>query len=525
MKTFTMNLKAVISPKGFIDLGLSKRKFLALYGIFMMLITVLLCDVLPMQLGMPKVSGEICDFARQYVPEFEIENNEITFNDDLEYILPGEGALWYFNTSVTAFSDNYNDTYYAANYIPEGQENGLTNAFFVSRTNIVTYNGIQFQKIQVRDLTQVLGWQNRLLTKDTMIASLPGWIQTVMNIYYGLLVIGMPISLFFFSLLWTVVVALAVNSIANGKYPFRVLYAAVVYIRVIVLFVHHAINRLSFVSSTQAAWICRLLMLLFIILAIVMKVNKDGSYSPGLVDIKYGPGGYVVGTFDNDNFPNNNYPNNGFSNDAHSGQSFAPLGGNQPLRQNTGYNPNPAYSANQPQNPGQGQYGAVYQPQQVHQNTGYNPNPAYSANAQTGTYQEPQEPQYGRPDLAQDKSFAAQTPVWKQPETKGHGGLGEQAYTSQEWRPQAHTDYAAEKKKWNEASQKWNPDMQPAFTQEWNPQRPNKPEDDLFSGGANVWEQQQKWRGTSDKSNPTMGTGNSAANEQWNQSPVWGKKE
>ena len=81
--------------------------------------------------------------------------------------------------------------------------------------------------------------------------------------------------------------------------------------------------------------------------------------------------------------------------------------------------------------------------------------------------------------------------------------------------------------KWNESNQKWNADKKISFNQEWNPQKADNKEDP-FGVEKQDWQKNQTWKGIKDTSNPTLGKGTNqtdGSNSQWNQTPVWGKKD
>lgn len=640
------NIKALVWPKEFINLAYRKIGLTIGYVIIMSVLTSVLFLV-PINTAFTEFIDYFYGMMEEYVPDFTYDNGELCVNDDKkETRFTDNGTMIMYLTSLETFSEDMRDKECFIHYLDEKEYNqainGVLQAYMFSRTSCIIINGNQYQIYEYKELLS-----NRNAQSVDHISK-----QDVENAYN----MGLPIIKMYFAVVFVISILIQpfwnalfmglimkfINFLAKGRYSYGYMYRSALFIQVpysMILYpsigvLFKVIFKSIMTMSEQGLQaglnpisvllkIAGVLYFVYPIAAVIHKVSSDGPYrSPqsGLKDVKYMPGGYAVGNFEDG------------GNDMFSSKPFDPIpptpqtSGNQP-KQNTGYNPNPAYSATSQTNPNMGYtpnpvYRGDSQPNQntgynpnpaysegnqPKQNTGYNPNPAYSAVNQSNTYggynqtpvyhpeanqhttntgynpnpaysvasqpinnvysPEPEEEteddiKYSdRSDLAQDNAYAEKGLVWKKQEQRDSRKPGQQAYTSQQWRPQAYTDMQAERKKWseinqtwnpnqksnfnqewrpqaqtdmqsemnkwNESNQKWNADKKISFNQEWNPQKADNKEDP-FGVEKQDWQKNQTWKGIKDTSNPTLGKGTNqtdGSNSQWNQTPVWGKKD
>lgn len=560
---FLTNFKALVKPKEFVNLAYRRVGKMVGYTFLTILLVFLLCTVLPMQIEKVNVVTDLTDIMDSSIPEFELqENGKLTIDDGKHFSIVAEGKFVWYDTSVTHLSIDEKSEEFVGNYITDQealQTENCNQLMFFSQDNLVNFQNGKWTEFSWADLMRGLNITS--FSKADLYEHIPGWYQFILTVGYVFIYLGDLINVFFMGLIWGLV-GLIMNAILKGYYSYGYLYRMAVYIQLPMLAVRQLLLNLSPLNGGSVAWICRGFIVLYVCVALFHKINTDGPFKAKKLEYRYTPDGPVLGEFDTDF---NSVDPNGYTQTTSNGYNPS-LSFNVNGYQANSYNAN-AYNANANgyqanANPVYNQppvynQAPVYNPnaeQQQHTNTSYNPNPAYSSNQ---SFQQPAENTYqpnnrmyskeelnqmhakpetkeekNTPEFAQDPSFAAQTPVWKPQTPENTGMLDEPAFTSQEWKPQAQFDYRGEKQKWNETAPKWNTNQKTSFSQEWNPQKPAKKEDDLFLNGQNEWKSEtQVWNGrvSADKSNPTM---NHAANQtaqqnpnQWNQSPVWGKKD
>lgn len=647
------NIKALVWPKEFINLAYRKVWMTVVYVLIMSFITSVLFSV-QFTNGINNLFKYYYKIIEEHVSDFTYDNGVLSVNDDeTTTVFLEDGSVLVFVTSLEKFSEDIRDKECFIHYLDKKQYNqainGVLRAYMFSKTKCVIITGENYQIFTYSELFKQGKNASIMqhLTKQELqeVYELPTFQLYIIFVLF--FAVGFLIQPFKSALLVGLIMKI-VNSFVSGKYSYGYMYRSALFIMVPYNLIFYlglggfynklvnilitlssdpmqgTVNAMDHILSTLFLMLKISCVLYFVypIAAVLHKVWSEGPFRNSqseLNDIRYMPGGYAVGNFDDggndmfsskpfdpipptpqapDNQPKQNTgynPNPAYSATSQPNQNMgytpnpvysmnnqpsqntgynpnpAYSGGNQP-KQNTGYNPNPAYSAANQSNTYAGyNQTPVYHPEaNQHTNTGYNPNPAYSSTSQPINNMYSPEPEEemdddneytDRSDLAQDNAYAEKGLVWKKQEQRNSRKPGQQAYTSQQWRPQAYTDMQAERKKWSEINQTWNPnqksnfnqewrpqaqtDMQSemdkwnasnqkwnadkkvSFNQEWNPQKADNKEDP-FGGVKQDWQKNQTWKGVKDTSNPTMGNGTSQTdgqNSQWNRTPVWGKKD
>jgi len=316
--------------------------------------------------------------------------------------------------------------------------------------------------------------------------------------------------------------------------------------------------------------------------------NYGGNYNARQYDAMGGSNtGYQTNTYGMN--PNGNFESNSFGTNPNAGYQANSYGMNQngaptfqtpvykpgetgQLRPNSGYNPNPAFSASNQETQAVNQYltpammnARSEETKEKDELVERAQHDVYQRN--TKVYDKEQLNQMqAKPvarelnatrDFAQSEQYAAQNRVWKPKVEEEKIMVDEPKFTSQKWQPQAEFDYKGEKEKWNENMKKWDFNQKTTFQQEWNPQKATAKDDDIF-GQKNEWQSNQMvWKSDSVNSTPlpsqpatsqqvsnfaplpqvpAQQTLNSQEEQskpdertsesfQWKQTPVWGVKD
>lgn len=567
IKMFLNNFKALVKPAEFVDLTYERGWLKNLYAILMCIIIGFCLIFLPSGRIANDLSKSVNEWIEPNVPDFTFERQQLTVNTELPFIfelndadsnvqqsLDYKNVLIFADTRIPNFEYmNQGSKYYFAKYLTDKQIDEINgyrlNGFMFSQGNMIQIKDGQVYLLSYAELCDELGKPFIMFSKDSLMQEIPYWMSIIVHIIALFSILGLILGLYFFSIFWAIIGKI-VNAIVGTDYTFGQLYGIVLFIRIPMYVFKYSFSLfLSDMGTNKTlTWICRIFMLVYLILALKLKGKQQYSFK----DVAYSPDG-SMSYYTTTSMNNNN-------DDLFSSKPFYPMDDDLNFdsnnnmnsdNNNNGFNQGPKYSP-----------GAVYKPEEhTTKNTGYNPNPAYGENNNLNSQQDPlystsnvYQPNTNtysvedlnsmhagsegkrlnteRKDLAQDSSYADKTLVWKPKTPETDKAILQKAYSSQEWDPQAQTDYKGEKEKWNQASAKWDFDQKKNFNQQWNPQKTTETasqNNNQFS--QNVWKAPQNTNNSTEdlfqEDKASRGYNANSMNnvqQEWNQTPVWGKK-
>lgn len=477
MGTLLENLKAVVIPKKFVDLGIYRRKSMVIYGFAVTFLIVLLCNIIPMQMELSTICPEIESVIEQLVPEFSIQGQKLTIDKNKPNMFQGPDYLIYYNTGIEKFTLRENSNDYVFRNIPKGVydqvELGTMRILVISSQNLYLFEKGKIQELTIKELSNLMRINGQTFDKKALIKKVPDWMQLGYYFAYAFIYIGAVLSLFVLSSLYGII-GNFVNSMTDLRLSMSMTYATVVYIRIIVIAVKHILGVLKL--DEHATIIGFGLTIIYMILAFVFKKQKDGIFNVGKMENNYPP---------NEPFyPDHRYYGNEIGDDMFSSKPFDPIMETK-----------------------------VKTRSEVEKDRVYTP----SEPSEIKTVMD-----HSAEFFAQDEKYASNDLVWKPDAPAQKSVLAQPAPTSQEWKPQAQTTDSDDKRPRGPVWQ-GNPNGQNGLNQAWNPQGKTSQEERDYYGTSSGPTWNPKMR---DNSNPTMANHNNTGTAyEDSQGRVWGKPE